>query len=623
MRRVLADIETNGLLPDVSVIHCGVVMDLDTEEIREYGPNEIDALVADLERADVIAGHNFAGYDAVVLEKLAGFHALDHKYLDTLAISRLLFPGSAKTTPLLGLDIAFARKHGEKILPSKHHGRHTLKAWSIRLQLGEAGKKEYKGGWEKWSPEMQEYCKYDVIANVSLLNHFLKKGWDENIFYAESLLTYWMEKQKLYGVKFDTLAAIKLTGELTQRREDLRRELQEIFPPIEVEHGPVKVAKVARNGRVPGQKYRLKKMQEFNPGSEMQVAARLIELHGWKPNAYTPSGRAQVTAEILSDLPYPEAAKIAEYSIVDKVLGSLSEGKQAWLVLTDENDLIHGTVVPTAATTMRAAHSGPNMAQVPSPHKPWGHECRALFRAPRPDHRMVGADASSLQLALYSHFVARYDGGALAALCSDPDGDPHEYMRAASGLFLRNRQKNLTYGTFFGAGRYKQGQMVLLDWKDALDQGLTDEPLPHLDEATRLGEMVDARMRKNMAGYEAMQRDCRKVARRGFLNLLNGAMLTVKQARLVLVTLLQGNEAVIMKNAYLRATQHLRHEIAEGAAHPVLWVHDEFQWAAEPEIAEHVGQVLAQAITEAGEEYNLRVKLRGDYKVGETWADTH
>lgn len=623
MIRVLADIETNGLMPDVSVIHCGVVMDLDTEEIREYGPNEIDELVADLERADVIAGHNFAGYDAVVLEKLAGFNPHAHLYLDTLAMSRCLFPGSSRTTPLVGLDIAFARKHGEKILPSQHHGRHTLKSWSIRLKLGQQGKKEYKGGWEKWSPEMQEYCKYDVIANVALLRHFLAKGVPEGVFYMESMLTYWMEKQKWYGVRFDSSAAIKLLGELTQKRENLRRELQEIFPPIEVPNGPPKVAKCNRNGRKKGETYQLYKTQEFNPGSEMQVAARLKALHGWKPNSFTPSGRAQVTAEILSDLPYPEAAKIAEYAILEKIIGSLSEGKQAWLGLVDDDDLIHGTVIPTAATTSRASHSNPNLAQVPSPHKPYGHECRALFSAPRRDHKMVGADASSLQLALYSHFVARHDGGKLASICGDPDGDPHEYMRQASGLYLRNRQKNLTYGTFFGAGHYKQGQMVLLDWKDALEQGLTDEPLPHLDQAAKLGQMVDARMRRNMAGYDAMQKDCRAVARRGYLTLLDGRRLDVKQARLVLVTLLQGNEAVIMKTAYLLAVEKLRKEIYEGLCHPCLWIHDEIQFAAHPYVAEDVGKVLAQSITDAGEMFKLRLKLRGEYKVGDTWADTH
>jgi hypothetical protein len=623
-------------MPDVSVIHCGVVMDLDTEVIREYGPDEIDELVADLERADVIAGHNFAGYDAVVLEKLAGFNALDHLYLDTLAMSRCLFPGSSRTTPLVGLDIAFARKHGEDVLPSKHHGRHTLKAWSTRLQLGQKGKKEYTGGWEKWSLEMQEYCKYDVIANVALLNHFLAKGVPQGVFFMESALTYWMEKQKWYGVRFDSSAAIKLLGELTQKREDLRRELQETFPPIEVPSGPPKIAKADRvcrkyevghpkwfPPRKRGDKYQLYKTQEFNPGSEMQVAARLKALHGWKPNAFTPSGRAQVTAEILSDLPYPEAAKIAEYAIVEKIIGSLSEGKQAWLGLVDDDDLIHGTVIPTAATTSRASHSGPNLAQVPSVHKPYGLECRALFGSPRPDHKLVGADASSLQLALYSHFVARHDGGKLASICGDPDGDPHEYMRAASGLFLRNRQKNLTYGTFFGAGHYKQGQMVLLDWKDALEQGLTDEPLPHLDQAVKLGQMVDARMRKNMAGYEAMQKDCRKVARRGFLTLLDGRTLNVKQARLVLVTLLQGNEAVIMKTAYLFAVEKLRKEINEGLCHPCLWIHDEIQFAAHPYVAEDVGKVLAQSIADAGDMFKLRLQLRGEYKVGDTWADTH
>lgn len=635
MKRILADLETNGLLDTVSVIHCGVVYDLDTDEVREYGPKDIPALIEDLRTADLIAGHNWCGYDTLVLEKLHGFEYTGRKYLDTLAMSRTIFPGSARTTPLVGLDIAFQKKYGEQSgLTSKHHGRHTLKAWSLRLRLGDEGKADYTGGFERWTPELQAYCHRDVLANVRLLRHFLAKGWPEEIYHVESDLAYYLTKQEQYGIAFDESAAVTLLTDLVDKRVTLQRELEEIFPPVEVENGPPKIAKANRTcrkykegeegwfpPRKKGDTYQLYKMESFNPASGQHIARRLTEKYGWQPQAFTPGGQPQVTDDILRDLPWPEAQKLADYQIVKRILGYLTEGKQAWLSLST-NGRIHGSVIPTGATTTRAGHSRPNMAQVPTGGRPYGEECRSLFCA-SPGRVLVGADAASLQLAIYAHFVAKYDGGALAALCEDPEGDPHEYMRAASGLFYRKNQKNLTYATWFGAGHYKQGLIAWGDWAEALKEGLTDQPLPDLSTADRLGAKVNRKLRQNMAGYDQLSRDCEAAAKRGSITLLDGHPLTVKQARMVLVTLLQGNEAVIMKRAYLFAREALDAEVRARQAHPVLWIHDECQWDCEPEIAEHVGQVLTSCIEHAGQSLGLRLKLRGNYKVGDTWASTH
>lgn len=52
-------------------------------------------------------------------------------------------------------------------------------------------------------------------------------------------------------------------------------------------------------------------------------------------------------------------------------------------------------------------------------------------------------------------------------------------------------------------------------------------------------------------------------------------------------------------------------------------VHDEYQLAARPEIAEEVGKIGIQAITKAGEYFHFRCPLAGEYKVGKNWADCH
>ena len=66
--KLLFDIETDGL--DASVIWCLVIQDVDTNQVWEYSPNEIEDGVSLLSKAEVLAGHNIIGFDIPVLEKL-------------------------------------------------------------------------------------------------------------------------------------------------------------------------------------------------------------------------------------------------------------------------------------------------------------------------------------------------------------------------------------------------------------------------------------------------------------------------------------------------------------------------------------------------------------------------
>jgi DNA polymerase-1 len=52
-------------------------------------------------------------------------------------------------------------------------------------------------------------------------------------------------------------------------------------------------------------------------------------------------------------------------------------------------------------------------------------------------------------------------------------------------------------------------------------------------------------------------------------------------------------------------------------------IHDEFGVTARPDIAEHVGQLAVSAMTAAGESFNFRCPIAGEYKIGNNWAETH
>jgi DNA polymerase-1 len=55
----------------------------------------------------------------------------------------------------------------------------------------------------------------------------------------------------------------------------------------------------------------------------------------------------------------------------------------------------------------------------------------------------------------------------------------------------------------------------------------------------------------------------------------------------------------------------------------MLNVHDEWQLECSPKHAEYIGRAGCLAITKAGEKLGVRLRLDGEYKVGNTWKETH
>ena len=122
----------------------------------------------------------------------------------------------------------------------------------------------------------------------------------------------------------------------------------------------------------------------------------LIEKYNWQPTLFTETGLARVDEKVLSGLDYPEAKLLNESLMLQKRLGQLAEGANAWLKLS-KNGVIHGRVNHMGAVTSRCTHSNPNTGQIPSVSAPYGSECRSLFHAPT-NYMVMGCDVSGLEL---------------------------------------------------------------------------------------------------------------------------------------------------------------------------------------------------------------------------------
>ena len=161
------DLETDGLLDDVTKIHCLVIYDSETDATVIYnnqGDKEpIVRGVQRLEDADVLVGHNIIGYDLPVIQKVYLWFNPQALVLDTLLLSRLYH------TDMMEID----KKRNLDNMPLQLYGRHSLESYGHRLgeYKGEFGKST---DWQEWSPEMETYCAQDVLVTTKLCDHFQK-----------------------------------------------------------------------------------------------------------------------------------------------------------------------------------------------------------------------------------------------------------------------------------------------------------------------------------------------------------------------------------------------------------------------------------------------------------------
>jgi hypothetical protein len=161
------DLETDGLLNDVTKIHCLCIYDSiakETYTFNDEGSKEpIVRGVQLLEDADCVAGHNIINFDLPVLNKFHPWFNRSVDCIDTLLLSHLYHPN------LLEIDQRKKWKH----MPLRRYGSHSLEAYGYRLG-------EYKGtfsqdtDWKFWSEEMEAYMEQDVNVTRKLCSHFQK-----------------------------------------------------------------------------------------------------------------------------------------------------------------------------------------------------------------------------------------------------------------------------------------------------------------------------------------------------------------------------------------------------------------------------------------------------------------
>ena len=437
MKRIIFDIEADAFLSSVTKVHCVVCLDLDSGKLRTFGPTRILDALSYLATADILIAHNGLDYDMRVLKKL---HSFDFKgrFYDTLVLSRLIYSDLGKDDEALVI---------KKVLPPKLWGAHSMEAWGYRLGVAKEGADIED--FSVWTQEMQDRCVSDVMVNKALWDHLKVSDYSQQAIDLQSKVAEITVQMTDQGWYFDVDKATELYAGLVDERERLEKDLKERFGSWQKSTGfftPKRDDK--KRGYTKGVPIERFETVSFNPGSRHHIAY-VLQRQGWKPKEWTESGQPKLDEEVIGALPYPEAKLIHSYLLIQKRIGQIAEGDNAWLKLVDKG-VIHPRYNVGGTVTGRCAHSTPNIAQVPKVQKNkdgtpklgqaggWGWECRELFTVPK-GWSLVGADKQGLELRCFAHYLAKYDKGAYAQVVTE--GDPHTFNQNAAGLETRDQAK--------------------------------------------------------------------------------------------------------------------------------------------------------------------------------------
>lgn len=571
--RYIFDLETNGLLDEVTKIHCIVAANLTTRKLQKFSTEagNIEEGLQLLADAEELIGHNIMGYDLMVIKKLYPTWHTTAKLTDTLIQCRLIWGNIGEIDS------------DNQTLPSKLRGRHSLEAWGYRLKClkGDYG---VTADWETYTKEMLQYCVQDVLVNNKLYDKIISMNYSQDAMDLEHEIHRICLEQEHFGFPFNEDKAVALYAKLSARRDELKQLMIDTFEPNII------VLKTKT------------KTLPFNPTSRQQIADRL-QRRGWKPKAFTESGQVIVNETTLKEIEktIPEAALLLEYLMLVKRVGQLAEGKNGWLKLS-KNGRIHYNTNTLGAITGRATASRPNVQQVPSVRAEYGKECRELFYAPK-GWELMGSDQSGIELRCLASYMSKWDKGEYAKIILD--GDIHTTNMEALGLTDRGIAKTWAYGFLYGAGVEKLGNIV--------------------GKGRKEGSRLKTKFLNALPALKGLQDDVKEQAEQGTVNGLDGRVIPVRHAHASLNTLLQSCGAILSKRWVVTFHQLCKEN---GYTHGVefqqcAWVHDEIQILVKEGTGDVFGNLAQKAMRLTGDYYKFGVRLDAEYNIGRSWADTH
>jgi len=443
MKKVVFDIEADGLLDTITTIHCIACLDVTSGEEVQFTPDTLHEFQDYLDTCTIIIGHNIVCYDVPALERVLGI-TFKQEVVDTLILSKLLNPD---------------------------RGGHSLGWWGESL----GNSKTDYNDWTRFSEEMLEYCIQDVRVNRDVYQALCREAgrWDWRPAYQLELkVAQVIQKQEEHGVLFNKELAESCHIELNGYLQEIVDKVEPLLPMRKIPASRLKVPpkkRFIKDGSPSSLSKRYFGDRLFSiedrwyvtypdgldiPLEEatspmvthepMKLADQAsmkewLQTEGWMPTIWNlrlnkTSGKKERTSPKFSDAAKnicPNLLKLgSKVEFIKDVTVWLSYRNRRNVILSSngtgwlandrlEKDRRLSASADTLGTnTGRFAHRV--VANVPRVSSLYGGNMRSLFTVPD-DYYMVGWDASGLESRIEGHYTYKYDGGEYAKELLDGD----------------------------------------------------------------------------------------------------------------------------------------------------------------------------------------------------------
>ena len=614
--RLVFDIETDGLLDDMTKLHVLSWQDIDNDDT--HGSTADPMVIRWLfDNATTLIGHNIVRYDLVALQRLLGI-TFTGQIIDTLPLSWYLEPS---------------------------HIRHGLDDWGKRLGV-------LKPKITDWSSltyaDYEHRCEEDVKINHRLwlqldkkLNRLYREESEKNRLIE--YLTFKMQcaaDQEEYGWKLDVQGAKALLEDLTQQRSQKLTALIEAMPkrPITVERTPPKVmykqdGSLSARG-VAWQKLLREKLlptsyeapikvttghEDGNPNSNEQVKQWLFSL-GWVPRTFkfirgenygeertVPQVRdgaelCDSVKDLIND--HPDVGLLDGLTVLSHRLGVVKGFVEC------ERDGYLKAEIAGLTNTLRFKHMKP-LVNLPAVDKPYGKEIRGLLTAPE-GVTLCGSDMVSLEDNTKRHYMQPLDPEYVKEM-SQEGFDPHLDLAKHAGVVtqddidahnagskdlsaLRKGYKAANYACVYGVGAQKLARTTGM-------------------KQTEAKKLIDAYWKRNWAVEQVAK--TRKVRQIGdemwILNEVSGFYHNLRYEKDRWSTTNQST-GVYCFDSWVRKVK------AKGVK-VIGQFHDEI--VAEVTDQGTTTEMLKAAIAEVNADLGMNVVLDVDVQYGRTYSDIH
>ena len=620
-RRVVFDLETDGLLDKATTIWIFVAQDLASKEEFVFSDYDSEArplseLPKFLDSCSLLSGHNIMLYDLLILEKLLNWKPKpEQKLVDTMIMSQV------QNYKRFGFG-------------------HSLAKWGEFFNFPKVEHED----WSQYSPEMRNRCVVDVQLNVKVYNYLVtelngRKAKDKlklglkfehgvSRFVGRSILHGWpFDKERALEVKASLEKEMELITELINPKLKMKLAKVDSDPefksPAWVRTGnyaartcswfEVDPSRGQEGDRPVWGDYCRVEVVQPDIGSMESVKELLYSL-GWEPDEwnYVKNERGA----LVKSSPKLTEASLEPLGPIGAAVSTFYTLRARHSILTtwlEENyrpdtGRIHGDCFVIGTPTGRSRHG--IIANIPSADAAYGPEIRSLFTCP-PGYVMIGADSKGNQNRALAHYLN--NAPYTEAICT---GDIHSFNRdilesivGPMGPDGRKRAKAFFYALIFAGGAGKLALIVTGRRDNEVGARIKDA---FLKKIPGLNELVSS--------LERMFKETYDKTGKGYIFALDGRPIYMEAARLALNYLLQSFEKVTVSAAVDQAQTEL--DAAGLDWQPLIVYHDELQLFVREDQAEQAKVICIKAFQDAPKLLGATI-MDGSAEIGKNWYETH